>query len=130
MSFLKRLTTPDNVAPNSYQKIEFGYQRPIQTREESRRDSSAEGLNTSAFSRLVDRNGKPAFNVISIRKEPAAGKEGFITFNPGPGSYTTRMSSMKTHYITREMKIAAPSLKQEEPGYFFTKNNGGLKKQG
>lgn len=106
MAFLKRLTTPDNVAPNSYQKIEIGYPRPIQTRDEGKRDSSANDLNISAFSRLVDRNEKPPFNVISIRKEPAAGKEGFITFNPGPGSYTTRMSSMKTHYVGRDAQIA------------------------
>ena len=86
-------------------------------------------MNTSAFSRLIERNGKPPFNVISIRKEPAAGKEGFVTFNPGPGSYTTRMSSMKTHYVARDTKIA-PSFNQYEPGYFFTSNNGGLKKQG
>jgi hypothetical protein len=42
---------------------------------------------------------KPPFNVQCQRVDAAATKAGFLTFNPGPGSYTTRMSSIKTNFV-------------------------------
>ena len=66
----------------------------------------------------------------SIRKDPAAGQEGFVVFFPGPGSYTTRMSSIKTNFVPRDAhrQTVLSSISKQEPGFYFTRDKGGLTK--
>ena len=42
---------------------------------------------------------KPAFNTGTFRLPNEATREGFVRFNPGPGSYSTRVNSIGSQYI-------------------------------
>ena len=42
---------------------------------------------------------KPAFNTGTFRLPNEATREGFVRFNPGPGSYSSRVNSIGSQYI-------------------------------
>ena len=122
----KRIATPENVAPNSYQKLDMGPEIRITKTRAGPRESTVDEQNP--LSQKVQE--KAPFNVKSIRKDPAAGQEGFVVFNPGPGSYTTRMSSIKTNFVPRDThgQTVLSSISKQEPGFYFTRDKGGLTK--
>lgn len=39
------------------------------------------------------------FNIACPRKDPTTGADGQYSFNPGPGSYTTAVTSLKTSFV-------------------------------
>lgn len=124
----KRLTTPDSTNFEAFQKIDpVPVARNTFTRAEGRELLQEEPL----FYRTKYSQGKkPPFNVSCPRTDPAASPNGFVSFYPGPGSYTTRMSSIKTNFVVRESQgqTVLSSLTKAEPGYYFTRDKGGLSK--
>ena len=124
----KRLTTPDSYNFEAFQKIDpVPVTRNTFTRAEGREPIQEEPV----FYRTKYSNGKkPPFNVSCPRRNPAESPNGYISFHPGPGSYTTRMSSIKTNFVQRESQgqTVISSLTKAEPGYYFTRDNGGLTK--
>lgn len=75
---------------------------------------------------------KPAFNTATFRPPNEATKEGFVRFNPGPGSYSTRVNSIGSQYIDAKGadRIFKGLLSQQgtrDKKVFYTRENGGLK---
>ena len=62
-SFLKRLTTPDNIAPNTYQKLDFGAPPRLNKTREGQRDNSTELVDSSYLIAKQAEEKKPPFNV-------------------------------------------------------------------
>ena len=62
------------------------------------------------------------------RPTPAAGAEGFVKFNPGPGSYSTRVSSIRNNFVGRESGFSGLVSQQgkREDFIYYTRENGGL----
>jgi len=66
--------------------------------------------------------------VRTNRPHGAAGKEGFVTFNPGPGSYSTRVSSIKNNFVSQDSSFSGLVSQQgkREDFVYYTRENGGL----
>ena len=62
------------------------------------------------------------------RPTPAAGMEGFVKFNPGPGSYSTRVSSIRNNFVGRDSGFSGLVSQQgkREDFVYYTRENGGL----
>ena len=69
---------------------------------------------------------KPPFNTATFRKSLHAGKEGFVTYNPGPGSYNTKVEGIKSNYVTKNSFFAGVLGDVDEEGVYYTRENGGL----
>ena len=74
---------------------------------------------------------KPPFNVKTSRKPVEAGQEGFVVFNPGPGSYSTRVSSIKNNFVGKDSTFSGLVSAQgkREDFVYYTRENGGLVKR-
>ncbi len=60
-----------------------------------------------------------------------AGDTGFITYNPGPGAYTSRTSDIGSRFINRDNlmnKIIAPTKVVNDPEIYFTNDKGIISK--
>ncbi len=42
---------------------------------------------------------KPAFNTGTFRPPGEANAQGFVSFNPGPGSYSTRIKELGSQFV-------------------------------
>ena len=127
-----RIQTPNSVmnASSMYNKIPVadpGNVRSVQSQGRSRLDASIVKPQ-DVFNQTFSDPKRPPFNVRTSRPEPAANKEGFVKFNPGPGSYSTRVSSIKKTFVGRDSGysgLVSTKGKAEEFVY-YTKENGGL----
>ena len=75
---------------------------------------------------------KPAFNTGTFRLPNEATREGFVRFNPGPGSYSTRVNSIGSQFIDSKgadhiFKGLLSSQGNRDKKVFYTRENGGLK---
>mmetsp|Transcript_23407 Transcript_23407/g.31361 ORF Transcript_23407/g.31361 Transcript_23407/m.31361 type:complete len:141 (-) Transcript_23407:2628-3050(-) len=75
---------------------------------------------------------KPAFNKGTFRLPNQANNLGFVSFNPGPGSYSTRINSLGSQYVDvkgkdKHFKGLLTSQGGHEKNVYFTRENGGLK---
>jgi hypothetical protein len=88
----KRIATPDACEAS---RLDIPFVRPPQTRGGVRGELLDENFQSQAR--------KAPFNVQGKQRiDPQALEKGVLSYNPGPGSYTTRMSSMKTTYVPKE----------------------------
>lgn len=74
---------------------------------------------------------KPAFNTGTFRNSDAFNAN---TFNPGPGSYSTRLNSIGSQFVDvrgtdKNFKGLLSSQGAREKNVYFTKENGGLKQK-
>ena len=78
------------------------------------------------------RTKKPPFGVGTYRPNATAGRHGETNFNPGPGSYSTRMSSIRNQFVRSSDDEFAQVINQtvdgRKKGFYFTKQNGSLVK--
>ena len=75
---------------------------------------------------------KPAFNTGTFRPPNEANSRGFVTFNPGPGSYSTRAKELGSQFIDTKgadghFKGLLSSQGPRDKNVYFTRENGGLK---
>ena len=75
---------------------------------------------------------KPAFNTGTFRLPGEANERGYVAFNPGPGSYSTRINSIGSQYVDvkgtdKHFKGLLTSQGAREKNVYFTRENGGLK---
>ena len=74
---------------------------------------------------------KPAFNTGTFRLPNEATREGFVIFNPGPGSYSSRINSLGSQFIDTVGENAFKGLLSQqgvrEKKLYYTRENGGLK---
>ena len=75
---------------------------------------------------------KPAFNTGTFRLPNEATREGFVRFNPGPGSYSTRIKSIGSQFIDAKgadhiFKGLLSTQGTKDKKVFYTRENGGLK---
>ena len=64
--------------------------------------SSTRGTDVNIFSESIveqAQHKKPAFNTATNRQPNEATKAGFVQFNPGPGSYSSRVNSLGSQFI-------------------------------
>ena len=64
---------------------------------------------------------KPPFNTSTFRKSQHAGKEGFITYNPGPGSYNTKVWGIRSNFVSKDSYFSNVIQKPDEQGVYFTR---------
>ena len=75
---------------------------------------------------------KPAFNTGTFRLPNHANDLGYVSFNPGPGSYSSRMNSLGKHFVDvkgsdKHFKGLLSSQGIRDRNVYFTRENGGLK---
>ena len=46
---------------------------------------------------------KPPFNTATFRKSQHAGEKGFVTYNPGPDTYNTKVGAIKHNFIAKDL---------------------------
>ena len=93
-------------------------------------------LNVNIFSESIVEQAqmkKPPFNIGTFRPPTEASKHGFVSFNPGPGSYSTRINALGSQFI--DVKDADKIFKglvsqqglRDKNAFYYTRENGGLK---
>ena len=76
---------------------------------------------------------KPAFNTGTYRLPNEATKEGFVRFNPGPGSYSTRINSIGSQFVDTQgadqifKGLLTQNAQAKDKTVYYTRENGGLK---